>query len=145
MTEEGLNFVKRFEGLRTRSYLCPAGVWTIGYGHTGPTVKDGLVITKEEAEALLLEELVRFEEGVVRATKIQLQPLQIDALTSFAYNLGLGALRGSTLLKKVNRGQWEGIDKEFDKWVYGGGKILPGLVRRRKGEAEMFCRAIKEL
>lgn len=106
---------------------------------------EGQTITEEEAERLFKLDILKFEVGVKGLLKVGLTDLQKDALTDFAFNLGIGALKGSTLLKKVNAGLWSGIDKEFERWVYAGGQKSAGLLRRRKEEAKMFCEEIAGL
>lgn len=139
INSKGLALVKEFEGLRLKAYLCPAGVWTIGYGTTRG-VTAGMVITKEEAEALLKADLKLFEDGVTKLTKtVKLNSNQFSALVSFAYNLGLGALKSSTLLKRVLANPYDAdIDAQFRKWVYAAGVILPGLIKRRAYESKLY-------
>lgn len=138
----GVQLVKHFEGLYLKAYLCPAKVWTIGYGHTGlkhndGTVKKGRVITEEQAEALLMQDLnTKYAPDVRRLVKVPLEQHQFDALVSFHFNTG--ALGRSTLLKKLNQMDKGGAALEFLKWTKGGGKVLPGLVRRRKAEQYLF-------
>ena len=138
MSAAGLDTVKEFEGLRLKAYKCPAGVWTIGYGATEPPVKPTDEITKEEACARLERDLVRYEDGVKRLVQIGITQNQFDALVDFAYNAGVGALAKSTLLKKVNAGKFDEVPAEFMKWTKGGGKELPGLVRRRRAEVKLW-------
>lgn len=133
----GLALIKEFEGLYLRSYLCPAGVWTIGYGTT-KGVRLGMKITKEQAEQMLVEELQECEDIVFGAVKVSLNENEFAALVSFVYNVGGGALRKSTLLRKLNAGDRMGAANEFLRWVYGGGRVLKGLVRRREAEKELF-------
>jgi len=132
--------LKAFEGLRKEAYYDPAGVLTIGYGHTGPDVRPGDVISEYWAEHLLKSDLYdteKFVDGLGRWT----QP-QFDALVSFAYNLGGYKLKTSTLLKTIREGgNRRAIKQEFKKWVYAGGKVQPGLVKRREWEAERFFEA----
>lgn len=129
--------LKGFEGCRLRAYKCPAGVWTIGYGHTRG-VKEGQVITPAQAESLLRGDLRVYEGGVERLG-VPLTQGRFDALVDFAYNLGLDALGRSTLLTKIRLGAGEEeIRGEFMRWVNAGGRRLPGLVRRRKWEADRF-------
>lgn len=138
ITKEGINLIKKFEGLRLDAYLCPAGVWTIGYGHT-KGVKKGDKITGEEAEMFLKSDLRTFEIGVECLIKKQLTDNQFSSLVSFAYNLGLNNLKSSTLLKKVNANPNDkAIVDEFIKWIYAGGKQLEGLKRRRQAEAYLY-------
>ena len=138
ITNEGINLIKKFEGLRLEAYLCPAGVWTIGYGHT-KGVKKGRVITQLEADNLLKEDLSSFEKGVTSLIKSNINQNQFDSLVSFAFNLGLANLKSSTLLKKVNTNSKDRtIVDEFIKWIYAGGKPLEGLKRRRQAEAYLY-------
>jgi lysozyme len=139
----GLAIIKKHEGLRLSSYLCPAGVPTIGYGNTrypdGRKVILGEKLSSEkEATQLLLASLQSFEAAVNRHLP-NLNQCQFDALVSFTYNVGTGAFIKSTLLKKakVNPADPSIVD-EFQKWVRGGGKVLPGLVTRRREEANLY-------
>jgi len=139
--QRGLDLVKSFEGLFLKAYVCPAGVLTIGYGHTGLQHKDGTVypgrvITKEKAEELLRYDLNQFERRVETFVKVPLTGDQFSALVSFDFNTG--ALHKSTLLKKLNAKDYKGAADEFLKWTRGGGRILNGLVRRRKAERALF-------
>lgn len=134
----GLDLIKDFEGLKLRAYLCPAKVWTIGYGSTGPHVTAGKVITEAEAEELLKDDLDRFEKAVTRLVTVPLRQNQYDALVSFAFNVGIGALERSTLLKRVNARLFDLAFGEFAKWNRAGGKVLAGLTRRRAAEAALF-------
>ena len=136
---KGIELIKSFEGLYLKTYKCPAGIDTIGYGHTGIDVKPDMVITKEQAEDLLKKDLVFSEKQVSRLVTSDISQNQFDALVSFTFNLGSGALKKSTLLKKVNiNPSDETIANEFSKWVLAGGKRLDGLVRRRKAEADLY-------
>ena len=137
MSQGGLdNLLKKFEGCKLKAYRCPANVCTIGYGHTSaagsPEVKDGMVITQERAEEILKIDLLKYERAVDDLVKIELTQNQFDVLVDFAYNAGVGALKTSTLLKKVNAGKFDDVPAELMKWTKGGGKVLPGLVRRRQ-------------
>lgn len=134
------NMLVAFEGEKLRAYVCPAGVLTIGVGHTGPDVKPGMVITREQSQALLAKDLGRFEQAVNRLCP-QTTQNQFDALVSFAFNLGEGALEGSTLRKKHNAGDFAGAKAEFLRWDKANGKPLPGLTKRRTAEAELYGRA----
>lgn len=142
---------KRFEGFRAKPYLCPAGVATIGYGSTHysngrkVTLQDSPV-TEPEAKALLVVELLNtYAPGVLRQCP-GLLPLalleedwgKLNAIVDFAYNLGVGRLQSSTLRRKINQQDWPGAQAELMKWVRGGGRVLPGLVTRRKAEAELL-------
>ena len=142
MSAAGLAVVKEFEGLRLKAYKCPAAVWTVGYGHTSaagnPIVTPDLVISNDEAEQILERDMVQYEDGVRKFVKVELTQNQFDALVDFAYNAGVGALQKSTLLKKVNAGKFDEVPAEFMKWTKGGGKELPGLVRRRRAEVKLW-------
>jgi len=138
----GLKIIKEFEGLKFKSYLCPAGVLTIGYGHTGKDVKPNQEISIEEAESLLIQDAVKFENAVNRLVKVEINQNQFDALVSFTYNLGEGNLGRSTLLKKINEKDFAGAAPEFMNWTKAGGKVLDGLKRRRKSEKELFEKVV---
>lgn len=130
--------LKRFEGLSTEAYHDAAGVLTIGYGHTGPDVQEGDKISKYWAEHLLQADLYEVERAVDALNVAVTQP-QFDALVSFAFNVGIGRLKGSTLLKTIcEGGSMRDIKREFKRWVYAGKKQLPGLVKRREWEANRF-------
>lgn len=133
----GLQIVKESEGLRLKAYICPAGVLTIGYGSTGPHVKAGMVITEAQADDLLRDDLARFED-FVSAHCSPATDNQFAALVSFAFNLGNGALKDSTLRRKHMEGDYAGAASEFGKWVNAGGRQLPGLVKRRQREAQLY-------
>jgi lysozyme len=134
----GLDLVKSFEGLKLRAYLCPANVWTIGFGSTGPHVTPGKVITEAQADGLLQDDLDRFEQAVTRLVTVPLTQNQYDALVSFAFNVGISALERSTLLKRVNAKLFDQARAEFGKWNRAGGRPLAGLTRRRAAEAALF-------
>lgn len=138
INKNGLELIKRWEGLELKAYKCPADVWTIGYGSTGAHVTKGLVITKEDAEKLLLKDLERFEKGVTDLVKVPLTDNQFAALVAFSFNVGVEALKKSTLLKKLNASDYDGASKEFAKWNKAGGKVLKGLVSRRAAESALF-------
>ena len=137
LSMRGLALIKAHEGLRTRAYLCPAGKWTIGHGSTGPRVRAGLVITPAEAEAMLREDLRRFE-AAVRAHALPASQNQYDALVSLAFNIGVGAFARSTLLRLHRAGEHEGAADQFLRWDRAGGKVLAGLVRRRAAERALY-------
>jgi lysozyme len=147
ISNKGVGLVKHFEGLFLMSYLCPAQVWTIGYGHTGikhndGTVKRGMKITQEKAEGLLAMDLnTKYAPDVLKAVKVKLEQHQFDALVAFHFNTG--ALNRSTLLRKLNAGDFSGAAEEFGKWTKARDKsgklvVLNGLVRRRKAERHLF-------
>lgn len=129
--------IKSFEGLELEAYLCPADIWTIGYGHTGD-VKEGDTITKAEAEDLLDKDLEKFRSGVNICVKVPLNENQFGALVSFAYNVGIGSLQSSTLLKLLNAGDYDAAADQFPRWNKSGGKVLTGLTRRREAERAVF-------
>lgn len=129
--------IQEFEGLRLTAYKCPAGVWTIGYGHT-KGVKQGMTITKAQAETLLRGDLLPCEEHV-RGLNLELTQGQFDALVDFCFNLGTAALQRSTLLQKIRtKADEQTIRGEFAKWVNAGGVRLQGLVKRRAWEADRY-------
>lgn len=137
VTDEGLDLIKHYEGLHLTAYLDAVGVPTIGYGHTR-TAKLGQKIDSNTAEALLRSDLREAERAVLRLIKVPLTDGQFDALVSFTFNLGSGALQRSTLRAKINRGDYDGASSEFRKWVFAGGKKLRGLERRRMAEVDLF-------
>jgi lysozyme len=138
-----LSIIKKYEGLKLEAYICPAGVPTIGFGSTfypdGRRVKLGDKITLQEAESILLHDIKRFEKEVLNAVKIEITNNQLSALVSFVYNVGASAFRKSTLLKKVNANPTDlTIHNEFMRWTRAGGKVLPGLVKRRAEESKLY-------
>ena len=141
ISDKGIEFIKKEEGCVLTAYKCPAGVWTIGYGHTA-NVKSGDKITLEEAEELLRCDLKYFEDVVNKYVKIEISQNKYDALVSFCYNVGTGNFISSTLLKKVNDCCCDDeICEQFNRWVYAKGKKLPVLVARRKREADLYREA----
>ena len=147
-SQRGIDLIKEFEGLRLKAYVCSGNKNTIGYGTTiypnGSSVKLTDTCTKEQAETYLKNDLKRFEEGVTRLVGLPIHQLMFDSLVSFAYNLGLGNLKSSTLLKKVNLGKFKECENEFVKWNKALGKELPGLTRRRLAERDLFMQGLKE-
>jgi lysozyme len=145
INKEALSLIKEFEGLELNAYVDPVGVWTIGYGHTAaagpPAPKKGMKLTVQEAEALLLNDLVKYERPVRQSVKVPLTDNQYGALVSFTYNLGEGNFKSSTLLKKVNAKDFAGAALEFRKWNKADGRVLNGLTRRRAAEAALFKKA----
>lgn len=139
-SQRGIDLIKRHEGFSATPYLCPAGVWTWGYGHTmsmGERQRGGM-ITRGEAESLLRGDLTTAENAVNRLVTVPLTQGQFDALVSFTFNLGQGALMRSTLLRLLNSGDYANAAAQFKKWVYAGGTKLPGLVARREEERSLF-------
>lgn len=146
-SQKGVDFIKRHEALRLHAYKDAVGVWTIGYGHT-LTAKQGMIITEAEAECFLRQDL-RTAEDEINRHLLPLKQHQFDALASFVFNVGIGrpeghrfgpsGFAGSTLLKRLKMDvNHPDIASQFNRWIYGGGKILPGLVRRRKEEANLY-------
>ena len=137
ISKAGLDLIKQFEGLYLKAYRCPAGVPTIGYGHTAG-VAMGQTITQQQADDYLRRDVRQFERAVARLVTVPLTQGQFDALVSFAFNLGEGALAQSTLLRLLNAGDYAGAAAQFDRWNKAGGRVLPGLVRRRAAERALF-------
>jgi lysozyme len=163
----GEDLMHKFEGFRSRPYLCPAHIWTIGYGHVLyqnqirlPVVRppgktqadipmirkemplkpeDNRVWTKQEIDELFRADVAHFERGVLRLVPgVVGRQGSFDALVSISFNFGLGNLQRSTIRMRANRGDWEGAAEAFMMWTKGGGKVLPGLVRRRVAEKALF-------
>lgn len=137
-SDAGRSLIKRFESLRLESYLDSVAVATIGWGHTGSNIKLGMTITIEQAEAYLSLDLLIVDNGLRKLITAPVTQNQWDALASFAFNLGLGALGGSTLLKLVNAGKFDQAAEQFHIWDHAGGKELAGLETRRLAEAALF-------
>ena len=135
---KGLEMIKHFEGLELGAYKCAAGVWTIGYGHI-KDVQEGDVITEQEADDMLVEELKEYENYINTLVKCDLNQNQFDALVSWVYNLGPANLQASTLLKVLNAGDYAGVPAQIMRWNKAGGKVLEGLTRRRQAEADLFA------
>lgn len=151
-SDRGIALIKAHEGLRLDAYPDAGYGWaraTIGYGHTSqagpPTVSKGMRITAVGAEAILRSDLQAFERYVNSAVHVPLSQPQFDALVSFTFNLGPPNLRKSTLLRKLNAGDYRGAADEFQKWTNSNNKVLPGLVRRRSDEREMFLSGTYDL
>jgi lysozyme len=167
LSKAGADLMHRFEGCRNKPYLCPADIWTIGYGHVlypeqirlpmvrppGKTKadipmirkeyplkpEDNRVWTKEEINTLFATDVGDFERGVLRLVPgVVGKQGAFDALVSISFNFGLGNLQRSTIRMKANRGDWEGAAEAFMAWTKGGGKVLPGLVKRREAERVLF-------
>lgn len=139
VSQECVDMIKFFEGFESKAYLCPANVWTIGYGRT-KNVKEGDTITEIQAERDLLEELEVFGNQVLNTVKVPLKQNELDALTSWTYNLGVGNLQSSTLLKELNSKNYNAAGQEMLRWNKAGGKVLAGLTRRRESEAKLWAR-----
>jgi lysozyme len=138
-SQAGLNLIKQFEGFRSESYLCPANVWTVGFGTT-KNVKPGMIITESQGEQLLQEDVKTFEITINNSVTVPLKQNQFDALVSFVYNVGPGNFKSSTLLKKLNAGEYSAVPNELLKWNKGGGKVLPGLTKRREAEGNLWSK-----
>ncbi len=164
LSKAGEDLMHRYEGFRNKPYLCPAHIWTIGYGHVlyqdqirlpvvrvpdkhTPMIRkemplqieDFRIWSKDEINALFREDVANFERGVLRLVPgVVGRQGAFDALVSFAFNAGLGNLQRSTIRIKANRGDWEGAAEAFMAWTKGGGKVLPGLVKRRQAEIALF-------
>lgn len=137
-SRNGFELIKRYEGCRLTAYKCPAGVLTVGYGHTGTDVVAGMVITQQQADELLQKD-VRWAEDAVNREKLNINQNQFDALVSFVFNLGAGNFRSSSLLKMIRINPLSlNIRTEFEKWCKAKGSTLPGLALRRKHEADLY-------
>jgi lysozyme len=168
LSKAGADLMHRFEGCRNKPYLCPAHIWTIGYGHVlyqeqirlpvarvegkppAPMIRKEMPLrdehrriwSKDEIEALFAKDVANFERGVLRlAPALADRQGAFDACVSFAYNAGLGNFQRSQIRMRINRGDWEGAAEQFMTWVKGGGKVLPGLVKRRVAERALFLAA----
>lgn len=136
----GINIIKKFEGFSSKSYLCPGKIWTIGYGHTGKEVAPNMYITRDEAEGVLLNDSERFEDCItdIVSPSIQLNQNQFDALVSLAYNIGVQAIKNSTLIKELNSGDYKDAANHFSDWTLVKGKVIAGLTQRRFIEKKLF-------
>ena len=137
ISQEGLALIKFFEGCELEAYKCPAGVWTIGYGHT-KDVKEGDRINKDEANHLLEEEMIEYESYVDDMVEVELNQSQYDALCAWVYNLGPSNFGSSTLLKVLNEGKYDEVPQQIKRWNKANGEVLTGLIRRREAEALLF-------
>lgn len=141
-SKNGINLIKQFEGCRLKAYKCPAGIWTIGYGHTGyvngKSITTNTTITPLMAETLLAIDLQKFEYCINTKVKNPLTQSAFDSLVSFVFNIGIGAFEKSTMLKLLNEGKYNLAANQFDRWVYVNGKVSNGLRNRRKKEKALF-------
>jgi lysozyme len=169
LSKAGADLMHRFEGCRNKPYLCPAHIWTVGFGevlyqeqiklpmvrkegYTGLIRKEyplkpehNRVWSQDEIDTLFAKSVERFERGVLRLVPgVNGNQGAFDALVSFAFNAGLGNLQNSTIRAKANRGDWQGAADAFMAWVKGGGKVLPGLVKRREAERALFLSTMGE-
>lgn len=142
-SQAGIDLIHSFETLRLKAYPDPGSKdgkpVTVGWGSTGPDITLSTVWTKDQADARFARDLARFEVGVSKAVGVDLRQCQFDALVSFVYNVGLGALLSSTLLKLLNSGDYTGASKQFGRWVKNDGITMKGLVRRREAERKLFA------
>ncbi len=139
ISEKGIAFLIKEEGEILTAYLCPAGVWTIGVGHTGKDIKKGMKITKEQSREFLKSDIKRFEDIVNKSIRIPLKQCEFDALVSFSFNVGEGAFSKSALVNKINSSaSLKEIETQFRRWIYGGGKVLPVLQSRREREIKLY-------
>lgn len=137
-TKRAVELIKKYESCALKAYKCPAGVWTIGWGNTS-RAKAGMTCTQAQAYAWLNEDVAKTEDVVTDALDgTPVSYAQFDALVSLVFNIGGGNFRKSTLLKKLKAGDSQGAAMEFNRWIYAGGKILPGLVKRRAEERKVF-------
>ena len=137
VSEKGIALIKEFEGCKLTAYKDSVGVWTIGYGHTR-SARQGMVITQAQADELLALDVAAHATGVHKALQVKLEQHQFDAVVSLAFNVGVSAVRNSTLLKMINRGDVKPAAAQFDRWNKAGGKVLAGLTRRRAAERKMY-------
>ena len=143
VSPRGLELIQEYEGLRLKAYQDSVGVWTIGYGST-KGVRPGDEITEAQAVELLAADVDRHADGVRRAVDVPLNQNQFDALVSFTFNVGVGALQRSTLLRKLNAGQYTEAANQLMRWVHAGGQELRGLVRRREAERKLFMEPVED-
>lgn len=140
MNDAGRELIKRFEGCRLEAYQDTGGVWTIGYGHTGD-VEPGQKITQHQADAILNYDIDRHAEGVAKLVSgLTLTENQVAALVSFAFNVGVKRFAGSTLLKLLRAGHVQRAAAQFPRWKFDNGRVLPGLVKRREAERQLFLK-----
>ena len=137
ISQEGISLIKKFEGCELTAYQCSAGVWTIGYGHT-KGIEEGMEITQQEAEDMLVEELHEYENYINDNVTAPLSQNQFDAMVSWVYNLGPANLKSSTLLKVLNAGKYDEVPFQMKRWNKAGGVTLDGLIRRREAESLLF-------
>ena len=137
ISNKGLNLIKHFESLQLKAYKCSANVWTIGYGHT-KNVKEGDRISQDQANCFLMQDLYSVERAIVRLVKVKLNQNQFDALCSLIFNIGISAFNKSTLLAKLNTGDYVGAAEQFRRWNKVNNVVMAGLVRRRQAEEDLF-------
>ena len=137
ISKNGLDLIKHFESLQLKAYKCSANVWTIGYGHT-KNVKEGDRISQDQANCFLMQDLYSVERAIIRLVKVKLNQNQFDALCSLIFNIGISAFNKSTLLAKLNTGDYVGAAEQFRRWNKVNNVVMAGLVRRRQAEEDLF-------
>lgn len=137
-SENGLQLIKGSEDVRLRTYVCPAGILTVGWGHTGIDVRTGMVITLRRADEMLASDVRNSETAINQLVDVPLTQNQFDALASFVFNVGVGNFESSTLLRKLNAKNYAGAALEFPRWNKSKGKVLAGLTTRRDKERALF-------
>ncbi len=137
-SKNGLQLTEQFEGVSLTAYQDVRGVWTIGYGHTGPDVVEGMIITQDQADDLLLGDIQTAVNAVSRLVKVSLSQSEFDALVDFVFNVGQSNFANSTMLRSHNSGDYDGAAAQFDRWSYAGGHQIAGLLRRRQAETAEF-------
>ena len=137
ISQVGIELIKQFEGCRLKAYKDAVGVWTIVYGHT-VDVKEGIEISQHQAEVILEVDLYEYAGYINKHVQVPLTQNQFDALVSWVYNLGVGNLQSSTMLRVLNEGKYSEVPSQMKRWNKAGGKVLRGLVRRREAEADLF-------
>lgn len=135
--QAGVDLLTSFEGCRLTAYQCPRGIWTIGYGHT-EGVHEGMVVTQDEAEAMLLGDLDTAESAITERVRVDLTDNQFAALCSFVFNIGAGNFQGSSLLAHLNRGEYLVVPSALKRWNHVNGEVSEGLTRRREAEAALW-------
>lgn len=142
INQKGLDLLKKWEGLRTKAYRDTGGIWTIGYGHTAaagsPTPTEGMVISEEEAEEILARDLAQYEDAVESAVKVSLTENQFSALVVFCYNIGIGAFKKSTLVRRLNKRDYDAVPEQLMRWTKVNGKTSQGLINRRSAEVGLW-------
>jgi lysozyme len=141
---DGLALTEQFEGCKLAAYQDVKGVWTIGYGHTGPDVVPGMTITQAQAQTLLASDVSSAAACVNNVVTVQLEQDEFDALVDFAFNAGKGAFEGSTMLRALNAGDFAGAAAQFDLWDHAGAAVVAGLLRRRQAETALFTTGISD-
>ena len=137
ISKNGLDLIKHFESLQLKAYKCSANVWTIGYGHT-KNVKEGDRISQDQANCFLMQDLYEVEKTINRLVKVKINQNQFDALCSLIFNIGISAFNKSTLLAKLNTGDYVGAAEQFRRWNKVNNVVMAGLVRRRQAEEDLF-------